>query len=103
MFCLTAKGTWVPVNKLVEHEAEGRMLYRLPPPGGLVTGTHKILHDGRWVSANLLYHDMAFCDEKVFTLTMLSDEPLEDMVSPTTERSFTLASGVVAHNAPPIK
>ncbi|MFZ1973838.1 MAG: Hint domain-containing protein [Candidatus Acidiferrales bacterium] len=100
--CLTAKGTWVPVLDLVKHKVKARMLYRLPD-GGFVTFAHKILHDGKWVNAGSVYKDMCFSDQPLYTLSMESEETIDQMLSPTTERSFTLSNGIVAHNVQPIK
>jgi hypothetical protein len=96
-FCLTAKGTWAQVLALISHEAERHTL-QIMPNAELVTFKHKILNDGKWVNAGEVFQSTIEVNESLFTLAMRSDEPQDQMLSATTERSFTLSSGVIAHN-----
>ena len=100
--CLTAKGTWLPVAKLIKHEAE-RLCLHVMSDNELVTFKHKVLRDREWVNAGLVFTETREVNEPVYTISMDSEEPESEMMSPTTERSFTLANGVISHNNTIIK
>jgi hypothetical protein len=70
---------------------------------GKVTETHLMLSDGLWKPAGELFSArVPFCGE-VFNLTVATDEPLAEKLSPKTERSYVIAvNGLVAHNLKPI-
>lgn len=93
---LTARNTWRPVIALIKHEAEPRTLHVIP--GGVSTHNHKILLDGQWVCAGKIYTETVEANEPVYTLTVGSTEPEVNAMSPRTEHSFTLSSGLVVTN-----
>jgi putative tail protein/Hint domain-containing protein len=100
---LTAKGTYAPVQQLIVHEAEPRMMHHIYSTDEFVTRTHKILHKGKWVNAGEIFPEEVPCDEEVYTLGMFSKEPREKMLEPDTERSFVLTNGLICHNDVPVK
>ena len=75
------------------------LMYELPD-GGFVTPNHPILWDGRWVFAQVHFADQTPVpyDGVVWNFSVTTDEELDLDDSPTTERSFVLACGIVAHN-----
>jgi Concanavalin A-like lectin/glucanases superfamily/Hint domain len=95
--CLTAKGNWLPVRELIIHEAQPVRMHVMPNDE-LVTFKHGILFNSIWVDAGRIFTSTIDVNILLFTISMDSDEPLDQMLSATTERSFTLSSGVIAHN-----
>lgn len=100
--CLTAKGNWIPVKTLLKHEAEHFILHKMPNYER-VTFSHKILRGSEWVNAGFVFPETVEVFEPVYHIIMDSTEPFSEMMSPTTERSFTLSSGIIAHNVQPVK
>ena len=99
--CLTAAGTWLPVSARVFHEAAPRKLHIMDE--SFVTWGHKILHNNQWVNAGTVFPIAVTVDLPVYTLTMESDEPMSEILSPRTERSFQLSNGIFAHNSVIVK
>jgi hypothetical protein len=100
-FILTAKGTWRPAV-LVTHDSEPRTMHRMGFTDELVTYDHHVLK-GKWIKAGEVFAETRNHNDKVYTLCVLSGEPLELAFSPRTEHSFTLTSGLVVHNMLPVK
>ena len=100
--CITAHGTFLPVAKLIKHDAERLLLHHMGN-GEYVTYSHKILRAFSWVNAGLVFPEVAIRNEPVYHIVMDSNEPVSEMMSARTERSFMLANGVIAHNNAPIK
>jgi hypothetical protein len=97
-FVLTAKGTWRPVRFIKWSHWQGEA-YDMGD--GIVTPNHLLLKDGAWVPArDTGWYVPTEYDGRVGNLWI--DAPEGDESSPETEHSYTLASGVVAHNTPPI-
>jgi uncharacterized membrane protein YgcG len=100
-FVLTAKGTWRPAV-LVVHDAEPRTMHRMGFTDELVTFEHHVLRD-RWVRAGEVFSETREHNDKVYTLCVVTGEPVGLAFSPRTEHSFTLTSGLVVHNIMPTK
>lgn len=96
--CITARGTFLPVAKLIKHAAERLLLHHMGN-GEYVTFSHKILRAFSWVNAGLVFPDVEERNEAVYTIVMDSSEPVSELMSARTERSFILENGVIAHNA----
>ena len=90
------------VKQLIVHESEPRDLYAISNDA-FVTFNHRILWDGIWRKAGHVLPRTAHENVAVFHIIMDSDEPLDEMMSAETERSFTLSNGIVAHNAVIVK
>jgi hypothetical protein len=94
---LTAKQTWKRIKEILVHDYKGPV--HDIGNGEFVTPDHLILYDSEWVKTGRLYIDWQEFEGKVHNLIVETDEPLDQIQSTTTERSYTLANGTIAHNA----
>lgn len=97
---LTAAGTWKPA-KLLRHEVKRWKMIDPMHNGELVTIQHPLLDSG-WKRAHVLYPDkeVVVYEDHVYDLMIMNVWETETQaLSATTEHSYTLESGIVAHNA----
>jgi len=94
---LTGSGNYLPVAEVHRHEYSG-WLHNMGA-AGRVTPDHHVLSEGRWVRACELFPEREQFVGIVYNVTIATDEPLDEMRSTTTERSFVLAvNSIVVHN-----
>ncbi len=95
---LTAKGTWRPIFGILSREYSGTML--LMDQGGVTPG-HMLLREGTWTAARFFGFSEYDYIGKVMNLIIEVRETPAEIASPTTEHSYRLANGRVAHNFVP--
>src|SRR4029077_19862940 len=93
---VTARGTSRKITKVHIHDYEGPM-FELPH-GGLITPSHEVLRE-RWLPAHEVLSKWQPFHGKVYNATVEAD-PRDSGNERDTEHSYTLASGIVAHNIP---
>jgi hypothetical protein len=96
---LTANGTYRPILQVHQHNWTDDLLQM---PGGLVTKLHPVLSEGKWVRAHQVFTETVPFKGVVWNLTIDTEDPTFEEIqldSPTTEHSFVLENGHVAHNA----
>lgn len=92
----TARGTWRAVIRVIEHPYTGPM--HLLPDGGLITPSHEILADNQWTPAKVILSKWQPYSGTVLNAEIHTDAS-DSGDSPDSEHSYTLACGLVAHNA----
>jgi hypothetical protein len=98
---LTARGTWRPARLLCHEIMQWKMIDPIGN-GELVTIQHWVLENGGWMRAHVAYRDIQTLihENHVYDLIVLDvNETETEALSPMTEHSYTLESGIVAHNA----
>jgi len=96
---LTAAGTWRPVSSVSVTAVQSKLF--VMPDGALVTANHRLLSGGRWIEAGECLEETKSYDGLVYNLKVSTEEPEGLADSPATEHSFTLSSGLIAHNGGP--
>jgi hypothetical protein len=97
---LTAAGTYRPIQLIRVHSDYEDTVFALAG-GGFVTSRHPILHQGRWTRAQNAFTDGVKFHGTVYNLVIDSLDRAPHHVfddSTTTERSFILVNGLIAHN-----
>jgi hypothetical protein len=95
---LTAAGTWKPAS-LKKHESRRWKMIDPMSNGEFVTVQHSLLTEAGWKRAHVAFPDHAVIvlEDQVYDLKVDAPES-ESELSLTTEHSYTLESGLVAHN-----
>jgi hypothetical protein len=101
---LTAKGTWKKIKSILTHNWTEPL--RKLPLNGAGTPKHEVLSGFAerckfWDVLGNHYNKHVACDGKVMDLEVDTDEDIRLKRSPSTERSYTLANGIVVHNISP--
>jgi hypothetical protein len=94
---LTAKGTWLPVENVLVHDWNQPMLDMGDGEG--ITYKHPVCYEGQWQPGVKLFGHAQPYEGIVMNLEVKTNEPEGLRMSPTTERSYTLANGLTVHNA----
>jgi hypothetical protein len=96
---LTAAGTWKPAT-LKKHKSRRWKMLDPMSNGEFVTTQHNILTETGWKRAHLAFPEsQTFVVEACsYDLTVDVAESESQILSSTTEHSYTLESGIVAHN-----
>jgi hypothetical protein len=97
---LTARRTWKAIFGIISRDYSGPMLRMWC--GGKATPGHSILNRDSWTPvSNLGLFDEVRYQGKVMNLIIRTSEKADQILSPTTEHSYTLENGLVAHNILP--
>jgi hypothetical protein len=96
---LTAAGTWKPAS-LKRHESKRWKMIDPMSNGELVTIQHGIATETGWKRAQRAFPDreVFIVEDHVYDLMVDVEESESQLLSPATEHSYTLESGLVAHN-----
>lgn len=93
---LTAGKTWKRIKEILVHDYDG-LAHNLGE-SEFVTPDHLIL-SGKWRAASDVFERWQPFSGRVYNLIVDTDEAAENILDATTERSYTLTNGVIAHNA----